>query len=628
MNFNRKIKQLILVGYDLIIASISFLVALALSLETIDYFYLPDTYIGILFAIIGTLSSFLYLGLYNSISRYVSIETAMSITVGSFLSCIILLLCILLFNLKIPIPVPLIFGVILFILLGGTRMLIRYLSQKTTQKNRENVAICGAGNAGVQLMGALMQNPYYSVKLFIDDDPELDGRNLGGIDIISFNRVKETLRRKEIKTMFLVNSLKANSKQLEILDIVSEYPIKVKIIPSISKLIDSQLTIDQLKDIKIEDLLGRHPVVPNDELMTKTISNKIVLVTGAGGSIGSELCRQIIILKPKKLVMMDISEFAIYKLFEELKNYSSNHEFDLIPVIGSIQDRIFIKNLFDHFKFDTIYHAAAYKHVPLMEQNIMQCINNNIFGTLNVVELSITTKVKNFILVSTDKAVNPTSFMGASKRIAEIICQVHSQEQKNTYISIVRFGNVLGSSGSVVPLFKRQIENGGPITLTHLDITRFFMTIPEAAQLLIQAGSITKEGGIFVLDMGKPIKILDLAKRMIYLSGKQPILNKNKNLKDNEIAINITGLRPGEKLFEELSYNSNLLGTTHPRIYTAIETSMKSEELQSLLRFIKDSIINNDYQKLFKSIVKVCHGVPDFKTSIDVFIKKNDYKKT
>ena len=236
-------------------------------------------------------------------------------------------------------------------------------------------------------------------------------------------------------------------------------------------------------------------------------------MTGAGGSIGSELCRQIIVLKPQKLILMDISELAIYKLFEELNNYSCTDEFDLIPVIGSVQDRAFIKNIFDSFMVDTIYHAAAYKHVPLMEQNTMQCINNNVFGTLNVAELSVAAKVKNFILVSTDKAVNPTNFMGASKRIAEIICQTLSMQQKDTCFSIVRFGNVLGSSGSVVPLFKKQIESGGPIKLTHLDITRFFMTIPEAAQLVIQSGSIAQGGDIFVLDMGKSIKILDLAKR-------------------------------------------------------------------------------------------------------------------
>ena len=361
--------------------------------------------------------------------------------------------------------------------------------------------------------------------------------------------------------------------------------------------------------------------------MAKIIVNKTILVTGAGGSIGSELCRQIIFLKPQRLILLDISEFSIYKLFEELKTYSGTDELDIIPVIGSVQDRFLIQNVLDRFEIDTIYHAAAYKHVPLMEQNVMQCINNNVFGTLNVAELSVDARVKNFILVSTDKAVNPTNFMGVSKRIAENICLTMSKQQKNTCFSIVRFGNVLGSSGSVVPIFKKQIESGGPITLTHRDVTRFFMTIPEAAQLVIQAGSMAIGGEIFVLDMGKSIKILDLAKQMIYLSGRKPTLNQNKNLESDEIVIKITGLRPGEKLFEELSYKSNLLGTIHPRINTTVETVMKKEEFLSLLSFIKAAIINNDYQRLFEKIIRVCDGVSDIDTSVDTFIKKNNAKQ-
>ena len=624
----RVYKLMLQVAYDIFATIIAFLLALALRLETIDFFYLLDTYIGLVIAIIVTLFIFPVNGLYKNIARYVSISTAINIIVNSTFSSAILLSGILLLNLKIPISVSLIFGVILCMLLAGMRLFIRYLSQNLSYINRENVAIYGAGATGIQLMDALRQNPKYSVKLFIDDNPDLDGKNISGVDIINFNRAKEKFISKDIKTMLLTTSFKVNYLRQKVLDILSDYPIKVKIIPFISQFIDSEFKFDELKDIKIDDLLGRVPVEPNDKLMAKTISNKTVLVTGAGGSIGSELCRQIIVLKPQKLILIDISEFAIYKLFEELNNYSSVHEVDLIPVIGSVQDRAFIENLFDRYKVDTIYHAAAYKHVPLMEQNTMQCINNNVFGSLNVAELSVASKVKNFILVSTDKAVNPTNFMGASKRIAEIICQTLSKQQKGTCFSIVRFGNVLASSGSVVPLFKRQIESGGPITLTHPDVTRFFMTITEAAQLVIQTGSIAQGGGgIFVLDMGKSIKILDLAKRMIHLSGKKPILNENENLKDNEIAINVTGLRPGEKLFEELTYNPNLVGTIHPRINTAVETSMKSEELQSLLRFIKDAIINNDYQKLFKGIAKVCHGISDIKTSTDALIKKNDTKQ-
>ena len=623
---DRSTKRLLQITYDAFATAIAFFLALILRLETSDFFYMFDTYIGVLISIISTSYILILQGLYNNITRYMSIETAISIAIGSILSCVVLLSGIFLLELDIPLSVSFIFGTILCVLLAGIRLFVRYLSQNVTTKKRENVAIFGAGAAGIQLMDALRQNPNYSVKLFIDNNPDLDGKNLGGVDIINFNRVKQKIRSINIKTMFIATSFKQSSVRQKVLDIVSEYPIKVKMIPSISKFIDSTFKIDHLKDIKIEDLLGREPVEPNHKLLSKTISNKTVLVTGAGGSIGSELCRQIVILKPKKLILMDISEFAIYELTEELKSYPYISDFEIVPLIGSIGDKDLLKKLLNSHAVDTIYHAAAYKHVPLMEQNIMQCINNNVFGTLNIADLSVAAKVKNFILVSTDKAVNPTNFMGVSKRIAEIICQNMSVQKNETCFSIVRFGNVLGSSGSVVPLFKTQIEKGGPITLTHHEVTRYFMTIPEAAQLVIQAGSIAQGGDIFVLDMGKSIKILDLAKRMVYLSGKEPVLNSNKNPKDNEIEIIISGLRPGEKLYEELTYNQNLIGTVHPRINTVKEISMNTDELQSLLKIMKHAIRDYDYQKLFENISKVSNNICDINTSTDIFLEK-DAKK-
>jgi FlaA1/EpsC-like NDP-sugar epimerase len=289
-----------------------------------------------------------------------------------------------------------------------------------------------------------------------------------------------------------------------------------------------------------------------------------------------------------------------------------------------VQDRPFIKKIFDRFAVDTTYHAAAYKHVPLMEQNVMQCIANNVFGTFNMAELAIAAKVKHFILVSTDKAVNPTNFMGASKRLAEIICQTLPTQKTNTCFSIVRFGNVLGSSGSVVPLFKKQIEKGGPITVTHLDVTRYFMTIPEAAQLVIQAGSIAKGGDVFVLDMGKSIKIVDLAKRMITLSGLRPVLDVCKKLKEDEIAINVSGLRPGEKLFEELAYSTNLMETIHPRINTTAETPMPVDQLEMLLESTDAAIRDGDHKKLYQVIARVTNGVSGVAGSSDLFIRRHN----
>ena len=622
-DLDRSKKRLLLIAFDCLITFISIFLAFFLRLETFDYMYQTDTYISASIAITSTLSIFFAQGLYNNLTRYISTETIFSIFVCIALSSVILLSSIYLLDLEIPLSLSLIFGMLLCIFVIGIRLLIGYVGQEIIKEKRENVAIYGAGASGIQLMDALRKSPNYSVSLFIDDNSELDGKNLGNIPIINFKDVKKKLQNFEIKTLLLVTSNETEVTRQRLFDMISGHPIKVKTIPSISSLIDGKFKIDHMKELKIEDLLGRKPVQCKPELMEKLIEKKIVLVTGAGGSIGGELCRQIILWKPQKLILLDISEFSIYKLHEELRQHPSISELEIVPLIGSVQNSKFIKKILDNFKVDTIYHAAAYKHVPLMEQNVMQCIENNVFGTLKIAELSIAAKVKNFIFVSTDKAVNPTNYMGASKRIAEIICQNLSAQKKETCFAIVRFGNVLGSSGSVVPLFKKQIQAGGPITLTHLDVTRYFMTITEAAQLVIQAGSIAQGGEVFILDMGKPIKILDLATRMVNLSGQQPVFNRNENLKDNEIAIVVSGLRPGEKLFEELTYNHNLIGTIHPRINSAFETSIKSEELKGLLSQIQAAIRDNNYNKLFHNIFKITEGVSDIKTSTDIFMKKN-----
>jgi FlaA1/EpsC-like NDP-sugar epimerase len=619
-------KRLLQITFDGFVAPIALLMAFFMRLETTDYLYRPDTYIGVSVAMFTALAVFATLGLYNNLTRHISIETAYSIAVGSGVSCAVLLSAILLLELDIPRSVPLIYATLLCASANAMRLFIRALGQSMTNKKQENVAIYGAGAAGIQLMEALRKNPNYRVRLFIDDNRELSGKNLGGIPISNLGHAKAKLKKLKIETLLLEMPGDLGASRRRIFDILSDHPLKVKSIPSISSLISGKFEIAELKDIKVEDLLGREPVQNNPELMAKTIAEKTVLISGAGGSIGSELCRQIILWKPQKLILLDVSEFAIYNLLEELRQHASSHDVDLIPLIGSVQDNQFIKKIYDRFSVDTTYHAAAYKHVPLMEQNVMQCIANNVFGTLNMAELAIAANVKHFILVSTDKAVNPTNFMGASKRLAEIICQTLPTQKTDTCFSIVRFGNVLGSSGSVVPLFKKQIEKGGPITLTHLDVTRYFMTIPEAAQLVIQAGSIAKGGDVFVLDMGKPIKIIDLAKRMVVLSGLQPVINRGTKTQDGEIAITVTGLRPGEKLFEELSYSTNLMGTIHPRINTTAETPMKQEELQALLAAARGAIREGDHQRLYQVIAEVTDGVPNVARSNDVFISEFERK--
>ncbi len=617
-------KRLLQITFDGLVTPIALLLAFFMRLETADYLFRLDTYIGVSIAMITTLAVFAARGLYNNLTRHISIETAYSIAIGSAVSCAVLLSSILLLELEIPRSVPLIYATLLCAFATAMRLFIRALGQSMTKEKRENIAIYGAGAAGIQLMEALRKNPNYHVRLFIDDKRELSGKNLGGIPISNLDHAKIKLKKLDIETLLLAIPSDIDTTRRRIFDMLSDHPLKVKTIPSISSLISGGFEIAELKDIKIEDLLGREPVQPIPDLMAKTIAEKTVLVTGAGGSIGSELCRQIIQWKPEKLILLDVSEFAIYRLLEQLKEYPSSHTIDLIPLIGSAQDRPFIKKIFDRFTVDTTYHAAAYKHVPLMEQNVMQCIANNVFGTFNMAELAIAAKVKHFILVSTDKAVNPTNFMGASKRLAEIICQTLSTQKTYTCFSIVRFGNVLGSSGSVVPLFKKQIETGGPITVTHLDVTRYFMTIPEAAQLVIQAGSIAEGGDIFVLDMGKPIKIVDLANRMVTLAGFRPILNGGKELKDDEIAITISGLRPGEKLFEELAYSANLIGTVHPRIKTTAETPMKRDELREFLTTARDAVRDGNHQKLYQIIAKVTDGVSDLAGSSDVFIRRDN----
>lgn len=620
-------KVIIQIIFDAIVAKISILLAFFIRLESLDFLHRFDTFIGVLIAIVTTIAVFAGQGVYKNYTRYTSTKIIYKLAFGSTVSCTVLLSGTFLLEIMMPRSVPLIFALLLIFCTAGMRIFISAIGHTVIKEKIQKIAIYGTGVPAIQLMQALQKNTSYQVKLFIDDNREFDGLNLGGIPITNLDNAKKYLRKLEIKTLLLAFSGSNEYTRRRIFDLLSDYPLKVKTIPSISSLISGTFKFAELKDIKIEDLLKRELVQYNPNLMEKTIAAKTILITGAGGSIGSELCRQSILWYPKKLILLDVSEFAIYTLLEELKQHSKFQEIDIIPLIGSVQDKQFMKKVFDRFAVETIFHAAAYKHVPLMEQNVMQCITNNVFGTLNVVELALAAKVKYFTLISTDKAVRPANFMGASKRIAEIICQTLPSKNSNTCFSIVRFGNVLGSSGSVVPLFKKQIEKGGPITLTHLDITRYFMTIPEAAQLVIQAGSISKGGDVFVLDMGKPIKIVDLAKQMVTLSGLKPRLNPKGKLKDDEIAINISGLRSGEKLFEELSYSSNISATIHPRINISNEKSINRKELEAVLNSLNDCIFNNDYQYIYQIITKVTNSTFHIADSDDYFIKR-DIKKS
>ena len=618
-------KRLLKIIFDVITAPTAVLIAFTLRLEDFNFLNLPDFYICCTIATVTAVSIFAWRGLYNAFTRHASVEVAITILVGAAGSALALLLTRYLTNIWLPISIPFIYVTILCLIATSMQFIMRALGQSLNQEKKKNVVIYGAGTRGTQLMKALKSNSNYRVCQFIDDNAKLQGRTVAGIPIESFDRATKKFKKFKIDTLLRARTSTSAGTRQRVSDLLIEFSLNVKTIPSLMNLISD---ITELQDINIEDLLGRDPVQPDAKLMSKTITKKTILVTGAGGSIGSELCRQIVQWEPTDLILLDVSEFSIYTLLNELEARCLGLNINIVPLVGSVQDSKFIRNVMNRFAINTIYHAAAYKHVPLMEINVMQCFSNNVFGTYDVAEKAIEAQVSDFILVSTDKAVNPTNFMGASKRFAEIICQSLANKQTGMRFSIVRFGNVLGSSGSVVPLFKKQIEKRGPITLTHLDITRYFMTIPEAAQLVIQAGAIGTSGEVFVLDMGKPIKILDLAKKMITLSGLKPSMNNQKKSNSDEIQINVVGLRAGEKLYEELSHHANLIGTSHPRIMKTAEDALTFNELKALLSKAHKAISDCNHEKLFQIITSITGGVSGLKESKDAFIIMKDTKRT
>jgi FlaA1/EpsC-like NDP-sugar epimerase len=421
---------------------------------------------------------------------------------------------------------------------------------------------------------------------------------LKGVNVYPPNILLQVVKNRHITKILLALPSIHNHRLKEIVNYLEQNKIFVKTLPSIEKIINSKITFNDIQDIVIDDLLGRDAVAPKLHLLTKNIIHKIVLVTGGGGSIGSEIIRQVVQYSPKLIIILEMSEFALYNLLQELEQIVKQVEIKYF--LGNVLDGNLLKHIFDQFAIDTVFHAAAYKHVPIVEDNIATAIENNVFGSLNIIEMSIKYKVNNLVLISTDKAVRPTNIMGASKRIAELIVQAYADNSQNTRMSIVRFGNVLGSSGSVIPLFKKQIQDGGPITVTHPEVNRYFMTIPEAVELVIQASSLSIEGGeVFVLDMGQSIKILDLAQKMVYLSG----LNKE------DIVIKFTGLRKGEKLAEELLIGNSPVSTEHPRIMKAKEHFINKPELDIFLIDLKFALTNYDTKRIL-ALVKIL--VPEY----------------
>jgi FlaA1/EpsC-like NDP-sugar epimerase len=475
---------------------------------------------------------------------------------------------------------------------------------KTKSSNKKNVLIYGAGEAGRQLVISLENNPEFNLIGFLDDNEELHKQVLLGQTIYPLSNLKKLIITQNVSLIFLALPSIGRNKRNQIIKKLNQYKLIVKTLPSISEIVDGRVTISDIKDLNIDDLLNREQVEPDIKLLNKNINKKIVLVTGAGGSIGSELCRQIIKLKPDKLLLLELNEFALYKIYEELITYDKNQK--IISLLADSQDQAKLEIIFETFKVDTIYHTAAYKHVPLVEENICAGVKNNVYSTLAVAKASVIKKVSNLVLISSDKAVRPTNIMGASKRLAELCMQGIYDDIKDDCInfSIVRFGNVLESSGSVIPKFKKQITEGGPVTLTHKDVTRYFMTITEAAQLVIQVGAMGKHSEVFVLDMGKSIKILDLINKMINLLGFTVKDSKNP---DGDIEIKITGLRPGEKLYEELLIGNNPQKTNHPKIQKISDPFIPFNQLEVDLKNLEVLIYNNkagEVKKLLEKLLK------------------------
>ena len=546
------------------------------------------------------------LGLYHAILRYLGIATISVLIIGVSISSLTYGLSYWFISKQFSITQFLFYWCFLTISIGGSRLFVKaYIESRI--KVATNVAIYGAGSAGRQLASALRQGNRYRPVFFIDDDENLSKSKIDGLEVLLPIRLRESIRKNSITHILLALPSVTHLRRSEILTALEPYPVKVKTIAGMEDIVNGKVNIAEVKDIEIEDLLGRDSVEPDFSLLSECIYNKVVMVTGAGGSIGSELCRQIIALAPTSIVLYELSEFALYSIEKELRKLckAQSLETQIIPLLGSVQHKNRLVSAMELYRVQTVYHAAAYKHVPIVEHNVVEGVRNNVFGTWYAAEAAAATGVERFVLVSTDKAVRSTNIMGASKRVAELVLQAMNTRDVETVFTMVRFGNVLGSSGSVVPLFRDQIKAGGPVTVTHKDIIRYFMTIPEAAQLVIQAGAMGKGGDVFVLDMGEQVKISELAERMIHLMGSSV---KNSTNPQGDIEIHYSGLRPGEKLYEELLVGENVVGTNHPKIMTANEELLPWHDMQRALILLNELCEDMDCEGIVQLLLKIPTG--------------------
>lgn len=618
VGLSRPRKALILISADTLFAALALWASFSLRWGVI-FVPKPVEWALIAAAPLVAVPIFIRLGLYRAIIRYMEIKALWAIVQAVTLYAIVFaLLYFLPFVFyetgirNLPRTVPILNWLIMALLVGGSRFFARWWFSDTyfraaggnhpAQPPKKKVVIYGAGSAGVQLASALTLGREFQPVAFIDDEPSLQRHKINGLRIYPFSALDYLIERHDVNSVLLAMPSAKRSRISERVRQLEPYAVRVLSIPNLSEIAGGKITFDALREVDIEDLLGRDPVAPNPALLHANVSGKTVMVTGAGGSIGSELCRQIFALRPAALVLYEMSEYALYTIEQELSlqaaRLADGPKPAVYALLGSVANGARLAKVCRTFGIQTIYHAAAYKHVPIVEHNPVAAIRNNVFGTLRCAEAALQTGVETFVLISTDKAVRPTNTMGASKRFAELILQAFSAAPENlgkTRFTMVRFGNVLGSSGSVVPLFREQIKRGGPITVTDPNIIRYFMTIPEAAQLVIQAGAMGEGGDVFVLDMGDPVRILDLAKRMIHLSGLEI---KDAEHPDGEIEICFTGLRPGEKLYEELLIGDNVTSTSHPRILRAEEHVIPWHDLAGRLAQLNDAAEQDDHARI------------------------------
>ena len=610
LTWPRMAKSGVVIALDVLLALLATWIAFSLRLDALHE---PSGYQWRMYALAPLLAVpvFIKFGLYRAIFRYTGqaalLATAQAIGVyGALLSGALLWLQWSGVPRSLGVLQPLIF----MLLVGASRAIARFWLagvQDASTGRAGRLLIFGAGTAGAQTAAALAVSRQFKLVGFVDDDPAKVGRSINGVPVLSAQNLPQLVADKNATDMLLAMPSAPRNRRKQIIESLDGLPVHVRTLPSMADLASGKITVQDIRELEIEDLLGREPVPPNQALLAQDLAGQVVLVTGAGGSIGGELVRQIVLQQPRQLLLLDHNEFGLYAIHQELSALCDARALavELVPLLGSVMNADRMLALCQKYRPATVYHAAAYKHVPMVESNPGDGVLNNVFGTLSMARAAQSSGAHRFVLISTDKAVRPTNVMGATKRMAELVLQAMAAQSATTCFSMVRFGNVLGSSGSVVPLFRKQLAAGGPLTVTHAEVTRYFMTIPEAAQLVLQAGAMGQGGDVFVLDMGEPVKIIDLARRMVQLSG---LLVRDQDHPHGDIEIAITGMRPGEKLYEELLIGENPEPTAHPRIMKAREDYLEWSALSVQLSTLQAAADHND-EAAIKAVLKTCvHG--------------------